>query len=438
MFSNTPGTCHGRPYYNSAHTAGFATPLSIRSTPDVSPFTPDKLNSQNAPNRIASATPQVSPITPFYSARKVNGMETIPTTDQSLIAKAHPNSPNEVALEVAELNPPPPELPCWADLDTDTLPTSLYDRDWNAPKYHFRPAPRDPDKPTFSTWVDQDATATYDPNARFDPYLRPPTDCIPKQKRPRPERAFNYTEYKNKRPRIHTWQQGRLEGKRLVVTLDFPSVNSRSVLSLYGDTLDNWPGAAFTNEDGTPDWEAWWNSHEPVPESEFQFSDTYDLRDRLALGPASKDNSDDGDLHLEDLTLGHPAARGCKACFELGQPCPLVEEGSRYPCTLCSEDGLDCELIMEPLEKGRCTSCIGRRIVCPFAIDVTQRGPCQPCQDAGKKCIAGPKNGRTRTGPSLDSPYDTDEYVENVRAFVTCTQCRVSSFRVSPYISRPL
>ena len=57
---------------------------------------------------------------------------------------------------------------------------------------------------------------------------------------------------------------------------------------------------------------------------------------------------------LEELTLGHPEARGCKGCFELGQRCPLLDEGSRYPCDICVEDGCDCELVLQPAKKRGC------------------------------------------------------------------------------------
>ena len=338
------------------------------------------------------------------------------------------NVTDELAQNVADLSPPPPppppELPCWADLYADALSTSFYEQKLHVPKYDFRLAPRHPDKPQFTTWVDQDATATYDPCDRFDPWLRPPSECIPRLKRPRLERTFNYGEYRNKRPKTLTWQRGRLEGKRLVIIFKFTSARIQAVLEHYGDALSNWPGTAFTSADGDPDWEARWSAQPPVLESQLNLDDTYCLRDRAVLGSVSQNEVDDGDLRLEDLTLGHPAARGCRACFELGNSCPLLQEGTKYPCSLCVEDGLDCELVLEPLEKGRCTSCTSRRIVCSFAADGKVRGSCEPCKASGKKCVAGPKNGRIRTGPALDNLFEAEDQVEHPRAFVTCTECR--------------
>ena len=313
--------------------------------------------------------------------------------------------------------PPSPKLPSWADLDSDDAGSSL-----EAPKYDLRLGPRDPNKVVLTSWVDQDRTATYDPNNSRDPWLKVPVNCILRPKRPRPERPFNYLEYKAKRPKLITWQRGRFEGKRNIAILHFVSEHGKSILKSYGSKLNNWPGVAFTLPNGDPDWDAWWNSHEPVPESDFPLTDTYDLRDRGALGLSGK--TDDDALGLEDLTLGHPAARGCKACFKLGHPCPLLDEGSRYPCILCAEDTLECELIMEPQVKGCCSSCRRKKIVCDFVINGAQRGPCKACQDASMQCVAGPKSGRTRTGPSLDAKLVSDATVEHGRSFVSCTHCR--------------
>ena len=321
------------------------------------------------------------------------------------------------ATTTSERSPQTPELPSWETLDVgDPQVVS------NVPKYDFRLGPRDSNRIFASTWVDQDATATYNPNDKHDPWLKAPINCILRPKRPRVDRPFNYLEYKAKRPRLVTWKRGRLEGRRKVITLTLTSSHGKAILRTFGAKLDNWPGTAFTLPNGDQDWEAWWNSHEPVPETEFNFADTYRLRDRAALVPLYRD--DDDELGLEDVTLGHPAARGCKACFQLGHPCPLLDEGSKYPCAPCMEDNMECELIMEPQVKARCNLCSKRKIVCPFVSDGSQRGPCKPCQDAAVTCIAGPKSGRTRTGPSLDTEYCFDVNIELKRSFVTCTQCR--------------
>ncbi|KAL9637959.1 MAG: hypothetical protein Q9164_001865 [Protoblastenia rupestris] len=360
--------------------------------------------------RARLVTPSYSPTTPNWS----------PVT--------HPRS--SIAAASVIQSPTLPELPTWASISLSDLPKSIRDKSSILPKYDFRLGPRDPDKNVPTTWLDQDATGTYDPASKRDPWLRPPLSCISRQKRPRPERRYEYLEYRSKRPKTLTWQRGRHEGKRLIVTFTFKTDNGVAILHSYGSKLDYWPGAAFVLANGEPDWESWWNAHEPATDNEGFMLDTYDLRDRSGMGPFDHCTSNH-ELRLEDVTLGNPAARGCKACFELGHPCPLLEEGTRYPCFICQEDGVECELIMEPQVKGRCTACTKRKVVCSFVQDGSVRGPCNPCIDSSLKCVAGPKSGRTRTGPCLDAGFAADTENDLGRSFVKCFQCRTSRRRGS-------
>ncbi|KAL9132098.1 MAG: hypothetical protein Q9217_000134 [Psora testacea] len=355
-------------------------------------------------HRGRAVTPPLSPKTPAWSPI-TQPFSPVTTTS------AHQNSP--------------PELPTWASISISNLPPSIGIASLDVPKYEFRLGPRNLDKVALTTWLDQDATGTYDPTSKQDPWLRPPSPCIPSHKRPRLERPFGYLENRAKRPKTFTWQRGRYEGKRLIATFTFISDTGIAALKAYGTRLDNWPGVAFTLPNGDPDWESWWNSHQLVPDSEACLQDTYDLRGRTEITTYPHNISNDG-ICLEDVTLGHPAARGCKACFELGHPCPLREEGTRYPCSLCQEDRVDCELIMEPQVKGRCTACAKRKVVCSFLDDGGIRGPCKQCKDSSIKCIAGPKNGRTRTGPSLDTVYSPETDNDLGRSFVSCFQCRTA------------
>ena len=119
-------------------------------------------------------------------------------------------------------------------------------------------------------------------------------------------------------------------------------------------TLDNWPKSAWRAPNEDIDWESWWNS--------VVIFDEDNLPDRSnghrgRSKRVSQGQDTDGDTELRDLdeiTLGHPEARGCKGCFELRQRCPLLDEGSRYPCDMCVQDGYDCELVTEPLRKRAC------------------------------------------------------------------------------------
>ena len=103
-----------------------------------------------------------------------------------------------------------------------------------------------------------------------------------------------------------------------------------------------------------------------------------------------------------DPTLGHPAARGCKACAEIGVPCSLVA-GDTYPCNYCCDGEEYCDLIIEPHEKRPCEICSRRRVTCSFRAGENDRRSCLQCEAKGFRCIAGPLHGLTRTGPSLDS-----------------------------------
>ena len=339
---------------------------------------PSNLDSRRSPGLFLTPTPPETPLSPTFSTSASNGLS---TSFESFNSE----------------DTPPPQLPTWADFNFHELPASTQGV---TPKYGFRE--RNPDKTVPLTWIDNDLTETYDPNAKHDPYLRPPKQVL--SKRPKTDRPFNYSEYKAKKPRLNTWQQGRHEGQRLPVILSLISDQARETLQGYGSSLDNWPEGSFILPNGEPDWEGWWASRGPVPESEFFYdlSTSYYFRDRNL--PASKDE----DLAVEDVSLGHPEARGCKACFMLGHECPLLSEGM-YPCECCVEDGIECELILEPPVKARCNSCIKRRIVCQFIASPETPGPCKSCLGSSLRCVAGPKGGRTRTGPCLDKFVDESE-----------------------------
>ena len=350
------------------------------------------------------------------------------TPPSSLTSRALSRNVSPFSLTIttsAESSSPPPQLPTWASISVDDLPASIQNASLHASKYDFRLGPRDPDKTAPTSWLDQDATGTYNPASKQDPWLKPPIPSSSKLKRSRLQQPFKYGEYPAKRPKAFTWQQGRYEGKRLIITFTFTSNQSIASLKAYGKSLDNWPRYTFILVDDEADWKLPRNSREPVPGNKNFLPETYDLRDRSDISACYQEIGND-DTSVENVTLGHPAARGCKACFELGQPCPLLGEGTRYPCLICREDDIECELIIEPPVKGRCTACAKRKVVCSFLDDERARGPCEPCKDSCLKCVAGPKNGRTRVGPSLDAGYATEGQKELNRSFVSCFQCRTA------------
>ena len=124
---------------------------------------------------------------------------------------------------------PPPDLPSWDKIPTSNLPG----RTRASLNYELRPGPRADGKLLSSTWLDQDGTATYDPNIKLDPYVQPPTEILEKRRR----RRVHHSEDDPNRPKIHqksTWQRGRIEGKRLPLTFSFATQRGKAVLISYG------------------------------------------------------------------------------------------------------------------------------------------------------------------------------------------------------------
>ncbi|KAF7896398.1 hypothetical protein EAF00_006412 [Botryotinia globosa] len=116
----------------------------------------------------------------------------------------------------------------------------------------------------------------------------------------------------------------------------------------------------------------------------------------------SRTNSPRSDgLTLSDLNNGHPQRRGCKGCFEAGDDeCSLIEYSHGWPCESCEDAGIDCELIIPPELKLSCIRCKEKlRKRCSYADDGGKDvDSCKACEEAGTKCIAGPKAG---SGPSM-------------------------------------
>ena len=320
-------------------------------------------------------------------------------------------------MACTENTPPPEQLQKWYDelyADLPDLPDASEDS--LRSKYDFRIGVRENNSVPV-TYLDQDESGT------FDPACKKPPECIRinKKKRERRERIDDGTPKKIK---TNTWQGGRRMGCQLPVVLKFISENGRAALKDLGTSLDNWlelSPAPESSDDSPTDW----------PESQAQ---PYELRERRRCHLSDPTNAaEDDDLHLEDVTLGYPAYRGCKGCFEWGFRCPLLDEGSRYPCTECAADNTECELIVEPAVKRTCEGCRGRRQQCSYREkggDHTK--PCQQCANASRKCVAGPASGRSRTGPSLDqiAPLPASRpRKQNIQSRRQCSQPRKQNAR---------
>ena len=313
-----------------------------------------------------------------------------------------------------EKTPSPEDFQRWCDelyADLPDLPDSFEDS--GKSKYDLRLEVREKNNvPT--TYLDQDPSGTFDPTCK-----RPP-ECMPITRKKR-ERREQPDDLIPKKFKANTWQGGRRIGRQLPIVLKFTSSNARAILKDFGSSLDNWPQHLLDphNTDYSP---IDWRESQALP---------YSLRERRKCCLSDSANAaGDDDLRLEDITLGYPAYRGCKSCFEWGFRCPLLDEGSRYPCAECAVDNTECELIVEPAVKRTCEACRSRRQQCSYKKgkgDHTK--PCQQCANASRKCVAGPASGRTRTGPSLDQVYSQGSQPRIPK--YKCNQCLEGKRRCS-------
>ena len=300
-------------------------------------------------------------------------------------------------------------------------------------KYDFRPAPRE-SLISVTTWVDQDQSGDYDPSGKQLSHVR-----VPRKRTERIARDEDDAEI-TKKPKHNTWQRGRLQGKSCYVALKLHSERGKERLKelseLYPDNRHNYHSSdADISDQSTNFWSQSWES--PAIDGTLHSIEPYHLRknyDSLFAAPTRKFG---GHCSVGDVTLGHPAARGCKACLELHIRCSLLQEGATYPCAICVDDLIDCELILQPLQKRPCETCQYRRIACSYRqAEADHSLPCQQCADSLRNCCAGPASGRVRIGPSLDQEVHEGRLVNNQaiqggtkdltlrRPFVTCTQCR--------------
>ncbi len=130
-----------------------------------------------------------------------------------------------------DFSPPPETLPTWDDIPVSNLPPVV--KPYSTSGYQLRPCPRVDGKEIFSTWLDQDATATYHPDCQHDPYLRLPLEKVEGAKRKRLNRPDGDLD-RSKVPKTITWQQGRFEGKRLPVTIAFTNEKGKAALAAFG------------------------------------------------------------------------------------------------------------------------------------------------------------------------------------------------------------
>lgn len=287
------------------------------------------------------------------------------------------------------------------DEDTSKLPTGL-DADSKdqpaAPKWEFRESARQKLIGFSNPWTDVDDSGDYDPTKKdvegslVQPKRKKSTYDLQADHRPSDGDPL-------KRPRHSSFVIRRQVGASFVITLNFRAEASKERLR---NIPDNWP-------EGTD------NTFEDESLSSSVAADgPYRLRRRGA-----EDSKPE-----EVIELGHPEARGCKACLTLKDTCSLLTNPYQYPCGLCYEDDCDCELLIQPQRKQACISCLSRKLKCSYADTEDNVGACRQCTLSKRQCLAGPAPvpGRTRIDEHGKAITLGNELTE--RRCKSCAQCR--------------
>ena len=285
-------------------------------------------------------------------------------------------------------------------LNSSALDVALKELQWDSDlctdsKYDLRPL-ADVDPSFMEAWYDMDESGTFDPR-------RPLASLQTSRKRARKlpaDEPSSSGEQTNKRQRIRNLSYGRWTEDHAPVTFHFSQV---SLASSGGQRLIQ----AIKNSMYKCHWpcllDALLQPEENFTDLSVSSVQPNKLRDRREVSRHFHRTVEDS--LIEVPTLGHPAARGCHDCFKLGLTCSLLDDREVWPCRHCHDDGEDCEMILEPSEKRACGRCRKRRIVCSFRTNENHAGPCSQCHEKGYKCIAGPKSGHARNGPSLAANY---------------------------------
>lgn len=232
-----------------------------------------------------------------------------------------------------------------------------------------------------STWLDQDDSGNFDPDAGHD--------AASKQRTRQIGNASTVLNHSDKLTRQReTWKEilkhCRADHHKTcygVVKLKVRTPAANPNLQI----ADHWPKEACLSrvvQEGHQ-----YNSHD------ISLSNTITADRRF--GVKTNDTAKE-----KPSLIGHPSWHGCWACFELGERCS-IESGDpdrSYPCKYCKTTKDDCELVRPPQRKRTCFACKrkkGNR--CSYVNDSTAEGPCQSCQQDGLPCFAPPaKDGLHR------------------------------------------
>ena len=264
--------------------------------------------------------------------------------------------------------------------------------------------------PCQTTWMDLDRSGNFDPNGNKP---RAPRCCAGRRKGPRntlPSEAADARRLTKTQDRLYN-AACRVNGSSFVFTIGLSSDEGKTLLTRG---LDNWPDDE-------------WSLIEPDDDEEDEifdptrYSKGYKLRARETLAVPA--------VAKPDLS-GHPAARGCWTCYELGMLdntmitaqtkincCSLLHDETEWPCQTCHADGEECELITPPKVKRTCEGCKKRKSNCSYARTSCHIGPCLECKQAGHRCIAGPNKSAINRRINIDNPPKPK------KRDTSCTEC---------------
>ena len=358
-----------------------------------------------------------SPVTVSESVSLSESDETVSDTSSSLSASIAKHSLFEAKTwdapdknrrpRAASATTSTSSMPC-ADYDV-LSEEDIYDFEVvpKTTKYDLRP-PAQHDPRIMEAWFDTDASGNFNPKRSLRGKRR-------KRRRVRTRllnESLSTGEQNPKKRKLLNMSYGRWTEKHAPVTFH---IGQRALRSPHGQRLVEAIEKSWN-------WNDWPSHLDELLEPEANFTElslSFLQPSRLR---SRRDDSDIAKPHriyeqhvAEEPTLGHPAARGCRACWQIGITCNLLDDEATWPCIPCQDENEDCELILEPLEKKGCERCKRRRVACSFRKNAKHAGPCLQCCEKGFKCVAGPKNGRVRTGPSLALEYRSPSHT--VEAF---------------------
>lgn len=269
-----------------------------------------------------------------------------------------------------------------------------------ASKYELRQQPRFSRNGFTSTWIDHDDTGDYDPAEE---------KRKPKARRNRVkvrELADDFADIDSAEEGAVSTETEVREKPKLIVQLKVPSDAGRAALQTCLRKLP---------------------AHSELRRGDC--STGYHLRRKTSASDSTDDKPTSTQNLPEDLT-GHPVARGCWECANIGIRCPLLDDERAWPCYTCQADDHDCDLITPPAQKRACERCKVRRRTCSYTFTLDHSEPCQDCADDGFSCVAGPARESVRPRIRYDKDWKKDplpvKKAGKSKTYWTCLQCKES------------